>query len=94
MTPVVIDPQSSIDAQQHVTVQQGTRVKTSAVVWTQRTTSPDLMAAFRSVLDTLPEPASVAPRPMTPEDLDALTEWLRSDSLDWDSLERGDAWND
>lgn len=32
--------------------------------------------------------------PISEDGVDALMEWLRGDSLDWEAVERGDGWDD
>ena len=92
---------------QHVVIQRHVRVEPRE--WHQdETTTPDLMQIFRieladlyaSSIDASSEifsfrnVADTGSVGMAREDVDALVEWLRSDSLDWDALDRGDAWND
>jgi hypothetical protein len=84
-----IEPQDRIRSDQVVDVHGSEGALTTNVFeWTQKIT-PDLMAAFR-----IPPPEISAPRVASPEDVDALMQWLRSDSLDWDAVEHGDAWSD
>ena len=83
-----IEQQDRIPAKQLVVVHATETALTTNVEWTQRIT-PDLMEVFR-----IPPPEMPRPLPLSHEEVDALMEWLRSDSLDWDAVEHGDAWSD
>lgn len=92
--------------QQH-SIRSDDRVSSAQVVFVRppadamRTATPDLMAAFRIAVAFRIEAAfqlgpteASAPHGIPPEDVDALMEWLRGDSLDWDAVARArdDAW--
>jgi hypothetical protein len=85
-------------SQQEVVVLSGEdAVATDTADWVQHeeTRTPDLTRVFASELAKLPEETTDISSPaMTPEDVDSLIDWLRSDSLDWEGLARGDAWTD
>jgi hypothetical protein len=83
-----LEQQDRIPTKQLVDVHTAEGALTTDVEWTQKIT-PDLMEAFR-----IPPPEISPPRPLSHKEVDALMAWLRSDSLDWDAVERGDAWID
>lgn len=50
-----------------------------------------------AIQDTGPASTGMQPWQRTavpPAQVGALMEWLRGDSLDWEAVERGDAWDD
>lgn len=93
---VVLSP-PGVESQQHVVPREIAAERTNTFRWSDRTTTPDLMLTFRIMLRTAEEASAPAGLPadgMSDEDVSVLTDWLRSDSLDWEALERDDAWED
>lgn len=62
--------------------------------WRQQAEVPDLMGMFRIVMKAHEDPESDEAEPMTNAEIDQFMEWLHSDSLDWEGMERRDAWRD
>jgi hypothetical protein len=66
------------------------------VEWRQQAEieAPDLMGMFSIVMITPEDLVQADPddAPMTEQDIERFMEWLRSDSLDWEGVERRDAW--
>ena len=90
-----VEPHDRIESRQVVWL-TGIAQLTTNIDWEAepRCTTPDLMETFRIVLTGMPETRTDPSPGMAREDVDALVEWLRGDSLDWEALERGDAWGD
>lgn len=93
----VVQNPTAVESQQHVVPRETTGERTNTFQWSDRTITPDLMRTFQIVLLAAEEAGAAAALPtegMADEDISMLIEWLRSDSLDWEALERDDAWED
>jgi len=67
----------------------------SSYSWVLEQEAPDVIAVLRIAVQAQEQADWSRPTPPQPQDaVEELIAWLNSDSLDWDAVERGDAWTD